>query len=47
MTGGDFRAAFLPFWIFCGIGLLLLPLGVWKLVEIIIWCIHHIHIGVK
>jgi uncharacterized membrane protein len=22
-----------------------LPLGVWKAVEIIIWCLHHIHLS--
>lgn len=30
--------------VFCVL-LCFFPLGVWKLVEIIIWAIHHIHIG--
>ena len=26
-------------------GIILFPLGIWKLIEIIIWVINHIHIG--
>lgn len=29
------------------IGIILMPLGLWKLVEITIWCFNHIKIGIN
>lgn len=29
------------------LGIVLFPLGLWKLVEIIIWVIHHVHVGIN
>ncbi len=44
MTGSDFNALPPP-WLAMIIVFLIMPLGVWKLVEIIIWFCHHIHWG--
>lgn len=45
MTGSDFGGAFagLGFIVFFGLGLM--PLGLWKLVEIVIWLYNHIDIN--
>lgn len=27
--------------------IIFVPLGLWKLIEIIIWLYHHVHLGIK
>lgn len=44
MTGSDFSSALTPLIILFWVGIGCIPLGVWKLVEIIIWCWKHINI---
>lgn len=46
MTGSDLAGAFSGFAILLVGALLLLPLGLWKLAEIVIWLCHHIHFSV-
>lgn len=47
MTGSDFGAfgAFYGLLLLCAI--VLAPLGLWKLVEIIIWLCHHVHLSLS
>jgi uncharacterized membrane protein len=47
MTGSDFSSAFAPWYFICAAAFLLMPLGLWKLVEIIIWVYHHVHFGIS
>jgi hypothetical protein len=46
MTGSAFASAFAPWYLICAAAFLLMPLGIWKLVEIIIWIFRHIHLSV-
>lgn len=46
MTGSDLAGAFNGLAIFLAGALLLVPLGLWKLVEIVIWTCHHIHFSI-
>jgi uncharacterized membrane protein len=29
------------------LSIVFIPLGIWKLIELIIWCFHNIHIGLN
>lgn len=43
MDGSMFRESFALIWGFIIFLIVLLPLGLWKAIEIIIWLCHHIH----
>lgn len=45
MTGSDLGSAFAGLFFIFVIGLCLLPFGLWKLVEVIIWLWQHIHLS--
>lgn len=47
MTGSDFGALGACYGLLLCIIVILAPLGLWKLVEIIIWLCHHVHIGIN
>ena len=42
MDGWDAIARVLTVWVWASV--LLIPLGIWKLVEIVIWILHHLAI---
>lgn len=45
MSDYDFSGAFKALVFLLIVLACFLPLGVWKAVEIIIWCLHHIHLS--
>ena len=45
MTGSDFGSAFAGLAFVFVAGLVAIPLGLWKLIEIVIWIYQHIHIS--
>lgn len=51
MTGSDFSALgdgmMVMFKIICVILCIFVPLGIWKLIDIIIWCCHHVHLHIQ